>query len=229
MGGMIKGITVEIGGNTTKLITALKGVNSTTKSLQSELRGVNSLLKMDPGNVTLLQQKQDLLTKSVANTEDKLNALKQAQKEVQEQFEKGDITEEQYRDFQREIVATEKKLESLKKEAENFGSVHAQQIAAAGEKMKNYGDKITDAGKTMSKVSGVIVGVGAAAVKTTADFDAAMSNVQAISGATGEQFEKLRDKAIEMGSKTKFSASESADALTYMAMAGWKTDEMLRC
>lgn len=227
MGGMIKGITVEIGGNTTKLITALKGVNSTTKSLQSELRGVNSLLKMDPGNVTLLQQKQDLLTKSVANTEDKLNALKQAQKEVQEQFEKGDITEEQYRDFQREIVATEKKLESLKKEAENFGSVHAQQIAAAGEKMKNYGDKITDAGKTMSKVSGVIVGVGTAAVKTTADFDAAMSNVQAISGATGEQFEKLRDKAVEMGSKTKFSASESADALTYMAMAGWKTDEML--
>lgn len=227
MGGMIKGITVEIGGDTTKLTTALRGVNSTTKSLQSELRGVNSLLKMDPGNVTLLQQKQDLLTKSIANTEDKLSALKQAQKEVQEQFDKGEITEEQYRDFQREIVATEQKLESLKKEAENFGSVHAQQVAAAGEKMKDYGDKITDVGKTMSKVSGVIVGVGAAAVKTTADFDAAMSNVQAISGATGEQFEQLRDKAIEMGSKTKFSASESADALTYMAMAGWKTDDML--
>lgn len=227
MGGTIKGITVEIGGDTTKLGTALKGVNASTKSLQNELRGVNTLLKMDPGNVTLLQQKQDLLNKSIGETKDKLNTLKETQSQVQEQFDKGEITEEQYRDFQREIVATEEKLKSLEKEAKNFGSVHSQQIAAAGEKMIDYGDKITDAGKKMSKVSGVIVGVGAAAVKTTADFDGAMSNVQAISGATGDEFTKLRDKAIEMGSKTKFSASESADALTYMAMAGWKSEEML--
>lgn len=227
MGGTIKGITVEIGGDTTKLGTALKGVNASTKSLQNELRGVNTLLKMDPGNVTLLQQKQDLLNKSIGETKDKLNTLKETQSQVQEQFDKGEITEEQYRDFQREIVATEERLKSLEKEAKNFGSVHSQQIAAAGEKMIDYGDKITDAGKKMSKVSGVIVGVGAAAVKTTADFDGAMSNVQAISGATGDEFTKLRDKAIEMGSKTKFSASESADALTYMAMAGWKSEEML--
>lgn len=227
MGGTIKGITVEIGGDTTKLGTALKGINASTKSLQSELRGVNTLLKMDPGNVTLLQQKQDLLNKSIGETKDKLNTLKKTQSQVQEQFDKGEITEEQYRDFQREIVATEEKLKGLEKEAKNFGSVHSQQIAAAGEKMKTYGDKITDVGKDMTKVTGVIAGVGAAAVKTTADFDGAMSNVQAISGATGDDFTALRDKAIEMGSKTKFSASESADALTYMAMAGWKTGDML--
>lgn len=227
MGGKIKGITVEIGGNTTKLGTALKGVESQTRSLQNELKGVNTLLKMDPGNVTLLKQKQDLLTKSIEQTNEKLKTLKEAEAQVQEQFEKGEITEEQYRDFQREIVATEEKLKSLEKEAKNFGSVHAQQIAAAGEKMKDYGDKVTDAGKNMSKVSGVIAGVGAVAVKTTADFDTAMSNVQAISGATGDDFDKLRDKAIEMGSKTKFSASESAEAMTYMAMAGWKTEDML--
>ncbi len=182
---------------------------------------------MDPGNVTLLQQKQDLLNKSIGETKDKLQLLKEKSAEVQQQFANDEITEEQYRDFQREIVATEERLKSLEKEAKNFGSVHSQQIAAAGEKMIDYGDKITDAGKKMSKVSGVIVGVGAAAVKTTADFDGAMSNVQAISGATGDEFTKLRDKAIEMGSKTKFSASESADALTYMAMAGWKSEEML--
>lgn len=182
---------------------------------------------MDPGNVTLLQQKQDLLNKSIGETKDKLQLLKEKSAEVQQQFANDEITEEQYRDFQREIVATEERLKSLEKEAKNFGSVHSQQIAAAGEKMIDYGDKITDAGKKMSKVSGVIVGVGAAAVKTTADFDGAMSNVQAISGATGDEFTKPRDKAIEMGSKTKFSASESADALTYMAMAGWKSEEML--
>lgn len=227
MGGKLKGITVEIGGNTTKLGTALKGVESQTRSLQNELKGVNSLLKMDPGNVTLLKQKQDLLTKSIEQTNEKLKTLKDSEAQVQEQFKKGEITEEQYRDFQREIVATEEKLKSLEKEAKEFGSVHSQQIAAAGEKMKDYGDKVTNAGKDMSKVSGVIAGVGAVAVKTTADFDTAMSNVQAISGATGNDFDKLRDKAIEMGSKTKFSASESAEAMTYMAMAGWKTEDML--
>lgn len=227
MGGKLKGITVEIGGNTTKLGTALKGVESQTRSLQNELKGVNSLLKMDPGNVTLLKQKQDLLTKSIEQTNEKLKTLKDSEAQVQEQFKKGEITEEQYRDFQREIVATEEKLKSLEKEAKEFGSVHAQQIAAAGEKMKDYGDKVTNAGRDMSKVSGVIAGVGAVAVKTTADFDSAMSNVQAISGATGDDFDKLRDKAIEMGSKTKFSASESAEAMTYMAMAGWKTEDML--
>lgn len=81
--------------------------------------------------------------------------------------------------------------------------------------------------KTFLGISGVIAGIGTAAVKTTADFDAEMSKVSAISGATGDDFDSLRDKAREMGSKTKFSASESAEALEYMAMAGWKTEDML--
>ncbi|MBQ2529845.1 MAG: phage tail tape measure protein, partial [Treponema sp.] len=72
-----------------------------------------------------------------------------------------------------------------------------------------------------------VAGLGAAAVKTSADFDSAMSQVAAVSGATGDDFNALRDKAREMGSKTKFSASEAADAMNYMAMAGWKTEDML--
>ena len=139
MASRIQGITVEIGGDTTKLGNALKSVNDKTKSLQNELKGVNTLLKMDPSNVTLLRQKQDLLNQSIAECREKLNTLKTTQAQVQAQFDKGEITAEQYRDFQREIVATENKLNKLQKEAKNFGSVGAQQVAAVGEKMKELG------------------------------------------------------------------------------------------
>ena len=136
MAGGIKGITVEIGGDTTKLGKALSDVTSQSKSLQKELNGVNSLLKLDPGNVTLLTQKQELLTKSIEATKEKLEILTEAQKQAQEQFEKGEITEEQYRDLQREIVATEQKLEKLTDEFKEFGSVGAQQLAQLGNDVK---------------------------------------------------------------------------------------------
>ena len=100
MAGTIKGLTVEIGGNTTKLGKALTDVNTQSRSLQKELKGVNTLLKYDPSNVVLIKQKQDLLNQSIASTKEKLNKLKEAQVQVQEQFDKGEITEEQYRDFQ---------------------------------------------------------------------------------------------------------------------------------
>ena len=88
--------------------------------------------------------------------------------------------------------------------------------------------KLSSTGKKMTAAVTVpLVGIGTAAVKTTMDFDAAMSEVAAISGATGGDFDKLREKAKQMGRDTKFSASESAEALTYMAMAGWKTEDML--
>ena len=83
-------------------------------------------------------------------------------------------------------------------------------------------------GTTLTKtVTTPIVGLGTVAVKTAADFDSAMSQVGAVSGATGKDLDALRDKAREMGSKTKFSASEAAEAMNYMAMAGWKTSDML--
>ena len=93
--------------------------------------------------------------------------------------------------------------------------------------METVGNSIAGAGKKMMPVTLAIGGVGTAAVKTAADFDTAMSQVAAVSGATGEDFDKLRAKAREMGSKTKFSASEAAEAMNYMAMAGWKTEDML--
>ena len=110
MAERIKGITVEIGGDTVGLEKALKDVNKTSRNLQSELRDVQKLLKFDPNNTELMAQKQSLLNKQIETTSDKLKKLKEAEAQVQAQFEKGDIKEEQYRAFQRELQDTEQFL-----------------------------------------------------------------------------------------------------------------------
>ncbi len=105
---------------------------------------------------------------------------------------------------------------------------HARQYKRMGKEIEGTGKSIAAVGKTLTtSVTVPIVGLGAAAVKTAADFEAGMSKVQSISGASSDEMGKLAEKAREMGAKTKFSASESADAFSYMAMAGWKTQDML--
>ena len=222
----IKGITVEIGGDTTGLEKALKGVNSSIKTTQSALKDVERLLKLDPTNTELLTQKQKLLKDAIASTSEKLETLKEAQKQAKEQLERGELGQDKYDALQREIVETEQELKRLQEQAATT-SVTLEKIAAAGDKFEKAGDSITNAGKQISVASAAVTGLGVAAVKTAADFDSAMANVAAISGATGDDLQALRDKAREMGEKTKFSASEAADAMSYMAMAGWKTGDML--
>ena len=226
MASRIKGITVEIGGDTAGLEKALKGVNSSIKTTQSALKDVERLLKLDPTNTELLTQKQKLLKDAIASTSEKLETLKEAQKQAKEQLERGELGQDKYDALQREIVETEQELKRLQEQAATT-SVTLEKIAAAGDKFEKAGDSITNAGKQISVASAAVTGLGVAAVKTAADFDSAMANVAAISGATGDDLQALRDKAREMGEKTKFSASEAADAMSYMAMAGWKTGDML--
>jgi len=128
MASRIKGITIELGADTTSLEGALSDVNKKSKQLQSELKDVEKLLKFDPNNVELLAQRQQLLTESVENTRKKLDQLKQAEAQVQQQFERGDIKEEQYRAFQREVQDTERtlqrfqdSLDGLQREQEKVG------------------------------------------------------------------------------------------------------------
>lgn len=225
-GNRIKGITVEIGGDTTKLQTALKGVNTEIRNTQSQLRDVEKLLKLDPGNTELLVQKQRLLKDAVAETKQKLETLKTAAEQANQALANGDISQDQYDALQREIIETEQRLRSLEQQAEQ-SSVALQKIGATGEKLQTVGNKISSVGQKLLPVTGVVTGLGTAAVKTAADFDSAMSKVAAVSGATGKDFDDLRSKAREMGAKTKFSATEAAEAMNYMAMAGWKTGDML--
>lgn len=219
MAGRIQGITVEIGGDTTKLQTALKGANTEIRNTQSQLRDVDKLLKLDPGNTELLAQKHRLLGDAVKETKEKLETLKTAAEQAEQALKDGTITQEQYDGLQREIAETEAKLKSLEAQA-NQSATALQSIAAKGEKLKAVGDSISNAGTKMLPVTAGVVGLGTAAVKTAADFDSAMSRVAAVSGAAGSDLDALRDKAREMGAKTKFSASEAAEAMNYIDGAG---------
>lgn len=226
MANRIKGITVEINGDTTKLSKALEGVNKHIRNTQTQLKDVEKLLKLDPSNTELLSQKQKLLADAVSSTKEKLETLKTAAEQANTALANGDITQEQYDALQREIIETEQELRNLQTEADKTNTAFAK-IGTAGEVMQNVGDKISGAGEKLLPVTAGITALGTVAVKTGADFDAAMSKVAAVSGATGDDLQALRDKAREMGSQTKFSASEAAEAMNYMAMAGWKTEDML--
>lgn len=222
----IKGITVEIGGDTTGLDKALKGVQSTLRTTQTSLRDVNKLLKLDPSNTELLSQKQRLLKDAIGATKNKLETLKTAQIQAKQQLENGTLGQDRYDALQREIVETEQELHRLQQEASRTNTTLAK-ISEVGGKLENAGNAIAGAGKKMMGVTTIIGGLGTAAVKTATDFDTSMSKVAAVSGATGKDLQALRNKAREMGAKTKYSASEAADAMNYMAMAGWKTEDML--
>ncbi|MGX5575437.1 DUF2207 domain-containing protein [Bacillus toyonensis] len=127
-GGRIKGITIEIGGETTGLQNALKDVNKRSNDLTKELKDVERLLKFDPGNIEALAQKQQLLTQQIDNTTQKLDKLKAAEQQVQEQFQNGKISEEQYRSFRREIEFTQGSLDGLKNK---LGNMKAEQESVA--------------------------------------------------------------------------------------------------
>lgn len=222
----VRGITIELNADASGLTKALTSVNKEIGSTQKQLKDVERLLKMDPGNTELLEQKQRLLNDQIGNTKDKLESLKQAQKEVGEELKKTGEGQEQYDALQREIIAVENELKNLEKAAIQSSNAMAK-ISEVGGKLQDVGGKIEAVGNKMMPVSAAAAGLTAGIIKTTADFDASMSKVAAVSGAAGEDFDKLREKAREMGATTKFTASDAADAMNYMAMAGWKTEDML--
>lgn len=156
----IKGITIKIGGDTTGLDKALKETNKKSRELESELKAVDKALKLDPNNVTLVKQKQDLLKDSIKETKSKLDVLKEAQSQVTAQYKKGEIDAGQYRAFQRELETTKSKLSSLKDEKKN--------IHVIGTAFKEAKDKVEPVIKKVEKVGSVIGGATNKAVKFTA-------------------------------------------------------------
>ena len=238
MANRIMGITVEIGGDTTKLQTALKGVNGQIKSTQQQLKDVDKLLKLDPGNTELLAQKQKLLADAVGETKEKLATLKTAAEQANTALANGDISQEQYDALQREIIETEQDLKKLETQA-NQSATAMQKIAATGEKLKTTGDNISSAGQKLLPVTAAVTGMGAASIKTAADFESSMSQVQATMGITKDSMstvdgqsvntmDKLSELAKKMGSETAFSATECSQALNYLALAGYNTEEMCK-
>lgn len=240
MAGTIKGITIEIEGKTSGLVKSLGNVNKSLSETQKSLKTVNEALKLDPKNLDTLKTKQNLLNQAIEETKEKLKLEQQAAKDAAKALEDGTITKNQYDTLQAEVSKTSGELKKLEGQAnetnqqikELGGSSKLKSFESALDqaqsKLNNLGDKLTSVGKQLTmKVSLPLIGLGGAAVKTAAGFESSMAKVAAVSGARGEDLEALSAKAREMGANTKYSASEAADALNYMAMAGWKTEDML--
>lgn len=255
----IKGITVQIGGDTSGLTKALDKVDSALNATRRELREVEKGLKFDPGNTKLIAQQQEVLQKAIKESADKLHMLEDAQEKVDEAFKKGEISPEQYREYEREVEKTRKQLIDFEHQLKDTGDSadkSADGLKAAEKATKDVGNAaddaskeigefkdelksdVQDAAKVVAALTAAILAVGKASVDAGMEFDSSMKKVMATLGYTEEQlndssseasrtYQALRDYAQEMGASTKFSASQSAEALNYMAMAGWNDKQML--
>lgn len=193
MADRIKGITVQIGGDTTGLSKALSGVNKQIKTTQNELKDVEKLLKMDPGNTKLLEQKQRLLASAAEESKTKLDSLKAAEKEVQQQFKDGVIDQSKMDAFNREMAEAKQKSEEATDALREFGSVAGQEIQLAGQKVGEVGEKIGEVGKKLMPVSGAAVAVGTASVAAFNELDAGYDTIVTKTGATGEALDGLQE------------------------------------
>lgn len=217
----IAGITIEIGGDATKLNTALKGVDKQLSATQTKLKDVNKLLKMDPGNTELLTQKQKLLTEAISGTEERLKTLKSVQKES--------VSPEQWDDLQREIAETESKLEGLKSEYKEFGSVAEQKLKVVSNKMRAVGDKVGEVGKTLTThVTAPIVGIGAAAVKAFNDVDEGLDTITKKTGATGKAMESMQKILEEIATEIPTDFQTAGDAIGEVNTRFGVTDDKLK-
>ena len=224
MANNIKGITIEIGGDTTKLDKALGSVNKNVKSTQSELKEVERLLKLDPKNTEALEQKQKLLAKAVGETKEKLDVLKTAEAQVEEQFKNGEVSEEQYRALKREIEATELSLKKLEEEA-NKSNLSLEKV---GEAFGKVGSKATDIGKKMLPVTAGIAGMGTAGVAAAMELDDGYDTIITKTGATGEALEELNAVADDLFTEMPIEMADAGTAVGEINTRFGATGETLK-
>ena len=193
MAANIKGITIEIGGDTTKLQKALSGVNKSLKDTQRQLKDVDKLLKLDPKNTTLLTQKQDLLRKAIEDTKSKLDTEREALKQLQAQDKTEEVTK-QMNELERQIIEDEQALKSAQKQLKEFGSVGTQQAKVVGEQMQKAGKAMQDVGSNLTThVTAPIVAAGGAALAAFNEVDKGYDIVIKKTGAAGDAAQEMYD------------------------------------
>jgi phage-related minor tail protein len=210
-GKRIKGITIEIDGDTKGLDKSLSDVDKQLKTTKDDLKDVNKLLKFDPKNTELLQQKQELLKTAIADTKGRLEQLKTAL--AQMDASGVDKNSEAYRGLQREIVSTEAELKNGEKQLKQFGSVGVQQINMIGEELKKVGGKITDVGEDLSKkVTAPIAAVGAASLAAFSEVDKGMDAIVTKTGATGDSLASMQSMVSDLATSipTDFETAGNA-------------------
>ena len=200
MADRIKGITIEIDGDSKGLSQALKGVNKDIKSTQTQLKDVEKLLKLDPHNVTLLGQKMQLLGKEIGQTKDKLQQLKSVSDDMEKGLKNGTVTSEQYDAWQREIIETENELKKLEEDLKKVPTASQAMVAKVaddmdklGQKVSSVGDKISSVGDALMPVTAGITALGTASIVAWKEVDESLDTIIAKTGATGEELEGMKD------------------------------------
>lgn len=224
MAGTIKGITIQIGADTTKLSSALNSANKAIKQTQTELKNVEKALKVNPTNIDLLRDKQGLLNDKIADTKTKLDAMKQAQAQLDSQG--VDKNSREYRELQTQIDLCEQELKDLNKESKSFGSAGAQAVAAVGEKLKDVGAKISQVGQNLTtKVTLPLVAVGTVGATKFAEVDKTMQLTNATMGNTEEQANLLNQAMKDAAANSTFGMNDAATATLNFARAGLSAEQ----
>lgn len=188
----LKGITVEINGKTTGLANALKDVTKTSTALSSNLKEINKALKLDPGNTELLNEKQKILSESVATARKELETLEGVQKQVSDQYANGDIDRGAWLEYQNKLQKAKQHLEDLEKAQKDFGTAAAQTIKEAGAKIEEYGGKASKVGETLTKnVTTPLTAAAAAGVAAFSAVDEGVDTIVTATGASGEALDGL--------------------------------------
>ena len=237
MAGNIKGITIEIDGNTSKFQKALSDANKAVRATERELKEVNKLLKLDPKNTELLKQKQELLKKSIDEVAKRLEIEKKGLEELAKQDKTPEVTDAMNK-LERQIAADEKALEDAKKEFKDFGSVAKQQAKAAGEELEKTGKKISEVG---GKIQGVgdgltknvtapIVATGAAALAAFDEVDSGYDTVIKKTGAAGDAAQEMYDIVDKLATSIPTDFATAGEAVgevnTRFGVTGEKLEKL---
>lgn len=212
----IKGITIELDADVSGVSKSFKDLDQSLKNTQSYLKDVNKLLKLDPGNTELLKQKQEYLNTSIKDTKERLKALKDAYKNFD--GNESEEAKEKQKALAREIADTENSLKSLKEQMRDFGSVAKQQLEAAGQKFKDFGEKLTNVGsKLTTRVTAPIAAGFTLAVDAASDYEENINKLEVAFGDYADEVRAFTDNAqMDFGLSMK-DASESASAFGALA------------
>lgn len=225
--GRIKGITIEIGGDSTKLVKALSSVDNAISKTQQNLRDINRALKLDPSNVNLLRDKQKELATEIENTKSKIETEKQALEQMKS-TEGFDANSRAAKDLQIQIDLDTAALKELEAQAKQSSSILGQQFQAAGQKMqdvgnkiKGVGDKIAGIGSSLTaKVTTPIVGAFGASVKAAMDWETAFTGVRKTVDASAEEYDQLAKNIRTMATETASSSTEIAGVMEIAGQLG---------
>lgn len=227
MADRIKGITIEIGGDTTGLSAALSGVNKQISATQKELRDVERLLKLDPKNTELLAQKQRALANEIAAVREKLQGLKDAEKQVQEQFQQGKISQEQYDALRREIIATENQLKSLETEARKLDPGTLEHAATVTKEWGAALENVASKAQAVAEKTRLISGAAAAALGGSAllasNYEDALAKVSTIADESAVSMEDMAEAITALSNETGIASADLADAVYNAISAGQDT------